>query len=89
MQLLKRSFLARILGNNLQAIILAGGLGTRLASVLEGKPKPMAQINGRPFLELLLDFLGKEGITKAILALSYKHELIQDYFKKSYQKVVI
>ena len=87
MQLLKKSFLARILGNNLQAIILAGGLGTRLASVLEGKPKPMAQIKGRPFLELLLDFLSKEGITKAILALSYKHELIQDYFKKSYKNI--
>ncbi len=45
-----------------EAIILAGGLGTRLRSMVEEQPKSMAPINGRPFLEYLLDHLIAQGI---------------------------
>ena len=45
-------------------IILAGGFGTRLSSVLNGLPKPMADINGTPFLELLIKKVDKDNIKK-------------------------
>jgi len=44
------------------AIIIAGGFGTRLQSVVKDLPKPMAPINGKPFLEILTDRLSKQGI---------------------------
>ena len=47
-------------------IILAGGFGTRLSSVLNGLPKPMADINGTPFLELLIKNLIKNGYSDFI-----------------------
>lgn len=65
---------------NMEAIILAGGLGTRLRSVVADLPKPMAPVAGRPFLAWLLDELAQAGFTKIILAVGYKHELIQQYF---------
>ncbi|ECW7655546.1 NTP transferase domain-containing protein [Campylobacter coli] len=68
----------------MQAIILAGGLGTRLRSVVQDLPKPMAPINGRPFLAFVLEYLKKQGITEIILSVSYKYELIQEYFKDEF-----
>ena len=62
-------------------IILAGGFGTRLSSVLNGLPKPMADINGTPFLELLIQNLIKNGYSNFILSLHYKADLIINYFK--------
>jgi D-glycero-alpha-D-manno-heptose 1-phosphate guanylyltransferase len=64
----------------MEAIVLAGGLGTRLRSVVADLPKPMAPVAGRPFLAWLLDELAQVGFTKAILAVGYKHETIQQYF---------
>ena len=46
----------------MEAIILAGGAGTRLKSLIKDVPKPMADINGRPFLCYLLDYLSVQGI---------------------------
>ena len=46
----------------MQAIILAGGLGTRLRSVVSDRPKPMALVEGKPFLEYVLQGLKKSGI---------------------------
>ncbi len=63
-----------------EAIILAGGLGTRLRNTVPNLPKPMAPINGRPFLSYLLNFLIQEGIEKIILSVGYKHETISNYF---------
>lgn len=68
----------------MQAIVLAGGLGTRLRSVVQDLPKPMAPINGKPFLVFVLEYLKKQGITEIILSVSYKHELIQEYFKDEF-----
>jgi len=73
----------------MQAIILAGGLGTRLRSVLTDVPKPMAPIHGKPFLAYLIGYLKSQGITEIILSVHYLREQIQDYFKSSYQGVSI
>jgi D-glycero-alpha-D-manno-heptose 1-phosphate guanylyltransferase len=68
-------------------IILAGGFGTRLSSVLNGLPKPMADINGTPFLELLIKNLIKNGYSDFILSLHYKAEQIVNYFKNKNYKI--
>ncbi len=68
----------------MEAIILAGGFGTRLRGVLPDLPKPMAPIHGRPFLSILLDKLTAAGFTVAILAVGYRHEAIKEYFGNSY-----
>lgn len=73
----------------MEAIILAGGFGTRLSSVVSDVPKPMAPINGKPFLELLLEDLEKKGINRVILAIGYKKEVIKDYFKDKYRSIEI
>jgi len=62
------------------AIILAGGKGTRLRSIVSDVPKPMASINGRPFLEYQLDYLAQNGMERVILAVGYMAEVVQEYF---------
>jgi len=63
----------------MECIILAGGLGTRLQSVVSELPKCLAPIGNRPFLAYLLDYLQEEGITKVVLSLGYKHELVEEW----------
>ncbi|WP_407430413.1 nucleotidyltransferase family protein [Arcticibacter sp.] len=65
-----------------EAIILAGGLGTRLQSVVKDVPKPMAEVAGRPFLDYIMYFLAKNNITKAVLAVGHKYEIIQEHLDK-------
>jgi D-glycero-alpha-D-manno-heptose 1-phosphate guanylyltransferase len=67
----------------MEAIILAGGLGTRLASRLSGVPKPMAPIAGRPFLQILLNQLKEAGCTRVLLSVGHLHAVIRDYFGQS------
>lgn len=69
----------------MKAIVLAGGLGTRLASVTSDIPKPMALIGSRPFLEYLLDFLVEQGVEQAVLAVSHKWEVIRGHFGDTYR----
>lgn len=64
----------------MEAIILAGGFGTRLQTVVNDVPKPMAPIQKKPFLEYVFYYLKKYGITKITLSVSYKREIIQEYF---------
>lgn len=73
----------------MEAIILAGGFGTRLSTVVSDVPKPMAPINGRPFLEYLLDDLNEKGINRVILAVGYKKEIIKSHFKEKYKNIDI
>lgn len=73
----------------MQAIILAGGLGTRLRSVIADVPKPMAPIHGKPFLAWLLDYLKLQGITEIILSVHYLREHILDYFGLMYRDIPI
>lgn len=68
----------------IDAIILAGGLGTRLSGIANGVIKPMMPINGRPFLEILLDSLIRQNIQRVIIAVSHQHHQITDYFGASY-----
>ncbi|EDP4615425.1 NTP transferase domain-containing protein, partial [Campylobacter jejuni] len=73
----------------MQAIILCGGLGTRLKSVIKNIPKPMAPINDKPFLEFIFEYLKKQGIKEVILAVSYKYEVIKEYFKDEFLGIKI
>lgn len=66
------------------AIILAGGLGTRLRSVVSDLPKCMAPVAGKPFLHFVIEFLLKQGIDKIIFAIGYKNEMIIDYVNEQY-----
>jgi D-glycero-alpha-D-manno-heptose 1-phosphate guanylyltransferase len=60
-----------------EAIILAGGFGTRLRNVVADVPKPLAPVAGRPFLAWLLDRLAAQGIQRCILATGYMAEVIE------------
>lgn len=63
------------------AIIMCGGAGLRLRSVIGQAPKPMAEVAGRPFLELLLRQLRRNGLERVILAVGYQWEAIQSQFQ--------
>lgn len=65
----------------MEAIILAGGLGTRLQGVIGASPKCMAPINGKPFLSYLFDYLDKQKCTRVILSLGYKHKMVTDWLE--------
>jgi len=71
------------------AIILAGGLGTRLRSAVPDLPKPMAPINERPFLSWLMDYWIGEGVHRFILSVGYKSHAIRDYFGTKYQHAAL
>lgn len=67
-----------------EAIILAGGLGTRLRSVVPDVPKCMAQVAGKPFLSYIIDWLLTKEVTKFIFSIGYKKEVISHYLQKYY-----
>ncbi len=62
----------------MEAVVLAGGLGTRLRAVVSDVPKPLAPIAGRPFLHWLLDGLARQGITRVVLATGYLAPMIRE-----------
>jgi D-glycero-alpha-D-manno-heptose 1-phosphate guanylyltransferase len=64
----------------MEAIVLAGGLGTRLRSVVTDVPKPMAPVANRPFLDYILYYLKSQGIKRVVLGVGYKWEIIRDYY---------
>lgn len=74
---------------NYPAIILAGGLGTRLRSVINDLPKPMAPVNGKPFLHYIFQYLKQEQIREVILSVGYKHEVIEEFFGNEYAGIKI
>lgn len=73
----------------MKAIILAGGLGTRLSSHLPGVPKSMADISGRPFLEYLLDHLIKNNINEVMISVHHLKEKIINHFGNDYKSIKI
>lgn len=73
----------------MEAIVLAGGFGTRLKHVIPDVPKPMAPVNNKPFLVYLLDYLYKYNFKKVILAVGYKSFVIKEYFQNSYKEMEI
>jgi len=64
----------------MEAIVLAGGLGTRLRAAVPDLPKPMAPVNGRPFLEHQLDYWAQQGVTRFILSVGYRHDAVTSHF---------
>lgn len=68
-----------------EAIILAGGLGTRLRGAVPDLPKCMAPVAGRPFLYYVINSLRMQGIPKLIFSLGYKHEAILDFLQKEFK----
>ena len=73
----------------MEAVVLAGGLGTRLRSAVNDVPKPMAPVQGRPFLERLLDYWIGQGVQRAVLAVGYMHETIRKHFGDKYRTCAI
>ncbi|NOV31294.1 phosphohexose mutase [Methylomonas sp. ZR1] len=71
------------------AIVLAGGLGTRLRDAVPDLPKPMAPINGRPFLEFLFEYWRTQGVERFILSVGYRSDAITDYFGENYRGAMI
>lgn len=67
-----------------QAVILAGGKGTRLAPITNSLPKPMVEVNGKPFLAHLLSTLADHGVSKVLILTGYLGHKIQAYFGDSY-----
>lgn len=64
------------------AVVLAGGYGTRIRHLLPNRPKPMAEVCGKPFIEWVLRYLHRQGIGQAILSTGYLGEMISDYFQQ-------
>lgn len=71
----------------MEAIVLVGGLGTRLRPLTETVPKPMVDVAGRPFLEYVLDTLVDEGISRVCLAVGYKAEVVEQHFGSVYRGI--
>jgi glucose-1-phosphate cytidylyltransferase len=69
-----------ILGAQLKAVLLAGGLGTRLREETEYRPKPMVEIGQRPILWHIMKNLSAQGLTQFVICLGYKGDAIKDYF---------
>ena len=77
----------KIMADPIEAVVLAGGFGTRLRDVVPNVPKPMAPIDeaGNPFLSYVLAYLVRQGVKCAILSIGYKGDIIQSYFGNSFQ----
>ena len=74
--------------SNQVGVILAGGLGTRLRKVVFDRAKPMAEVNGRPFLDYLVERLFNQGISEIVICVSYKRESIISFFQNKYEKSI-
>ena len=68
----------------MKAVVLAGGLGTRLRERVPELPKPMAPVAGRPFLAYVLDVLVRDGFDDIVLSVGYRWEAIRAHFGASY-----
>ena len=68
-----------------QAVILAGGLGTRLRPITNTIPKPLIEFHGRPFLSFILDQIKQQGIEKVLLLVGYRGDQIKEYCRDGSQ----
>lgn len=71
------------------AVILAGGLGTRLRSAVPDLPKPMAPVSGRPFLTHLMDYWIQQGVARFVLSVGYRFQTIVDFFGNNYRGAAV
>ena len=72
-----------------EAIILAGGKGSRLKDLTQKTPKPMMLVNGKPFLEIIFHYLIQQNINRVILSVGHYHEKIINYFGEKYKSINI
>jgi len=77
------------MGSLKEAIVLAGGMGTRLKSLVKDLPKPLAEVAGRPFLHYVLDNLREGGVEKALLSVGYMHHRVIDAIGTEYKDMEI
>src|SRR5438552_3578885 len=61
------------------AVVLVGGLGTRVRHLLQGRPKPLAPVAGRPFLEWVLRYLREQGLERVVLAAGYAADQVEAF----------
>ena len=73
--------------NSLHVMILAGGKGTRLRSVVSDRPKVMAEVSGKPFLNWILDHLHQQGVREVTLLTGYMADQIQDFYGPQYKDI--
>ncbi len=73
----------------MQVLILAGGEGTRLKSVIKDIPKPMAEVDNKPFVEYIFDYLIKYNIRSIIISVGYKFEAFTDKYSNRYKDLEI
>ncbi len=73
----------------MEAIILAGGMGTRLRGVIKDVPKPMAPVNGNPFLYYIFNWLKSYPLKRVIISAGYKSESIREYFGKTVMDIPV
>lgn len=75
--------------SKITAAILAGGLGTRLRSVVSGRPKVLAEVNNRPFIAYLLDQLSQAGVKKVVLCTGYLGKQVKETFGEYYKGLTL
>ena len=66
----------------IDVLILCGGLGKRLRGVINDIPKPMAEINDRPFLDILIDYVARYGFRRVILCIGYMGDVIKQHYQE-------
>ncbi len=70
--------------SQIDVVVLAGGLGKRLRSATGDSPKVLAEVNGVPFMDILLESLSKQGFKRVILCIGYKSEIIEQHYKEKF-----
>ena len=75
--------------NNIPLVILAGGKGTRISEYSQKIPKPMIRIGIKPIIEHIIDYYKFFGVKNFIIASGYKHKIIKDFFKDSFNVNVV
>lgn len=75
--------------SKMEAVVLAGGFGTRLRSVINDVPKPMAPVRNRPFLEYILNWLSEYSIRRIVISTGFKAESISSYFGQDFHGIAI
>lgn len=68
---------------DIDVVILCGGWGKRLRSIVADRPKPMVEINGHPFLDILIDHAIGFGFRRFVLCIGYKSSIIRQYYQNS------
>jgi len=73
----------------IDVVVLCGGMGTRLREVINDRPKPMAEINKKPFLDILLDYISTFGFKRFIFCVGYMADVIKSYYANRNQLEII